>query len=304
MRKSIRTAIAALATIAIVATGCAATTAPATQAPAPTAAETEATATIAPAEPTESAAATLSGEINIAGSTTVQPLAEVLAEAFTAMYPDVRVAVQGGGSSTGVKSAGEGTVDIGTASREIKEGELTEFPNLTIFVIARDGIAIIANSDVTVEDLTKDQIRDVFAGNITNWSKLGGADAEIVVVAREEGSGTRAAFEEMVMGEDVLITANAVLQPSNGAVRSTVASTPNSVGFLSFGYLDDTIKTIAVDGVAPSEETAADGTYPIVRPLNMLTNGEPSELAQAYLDFIMSADGQTIVADEGYLTVQ
>ncbi len=246
----------------------------------------------------------LSGEINIAGSTTVQPLAEKFAEVFMAANPDVRVAVQGGGSSTGVKSAGEGTVDIGTASREVKDEEKTEFPNLKIIEIARDGIAIVGNSDVPVDDLTKDQVRDIFAGTVTNWNQVGGPDGEIIVVAREEGSGTRAAFEEMVMGKDAVIVANAILQPSNGAVRSTVTGTPGSIAFLSFGYLDDSVKILAVDGVQPSAETAADGSYPIVRPLNMLTNGEPNPLTKAFLDFILGSEGQAIVEAEGYLPVQ
>lgn len=300
MRKSVRFIIAGLTVAAMLATACStATPAPATQLPAPATAVASSEVTAPPAEsPSE-----LSGELTVAGSTTVQPLAERFAEAFMALHPDVRVSVQGGGSSTGVKSAGEGTVDIGAASREIQESELADFPNLQIFVIARDGIAIIANPDVPVDDLTTEQVREIFAGNITNWSEVGGPDADIVVVAREEGSGTRAAFEEMVMGEDAVIAATAILQPSNGAVRSTVASTPNSIGFLSFGYLDDSVQATAVDGVVPSAETAADGSYPIVRPLIMLTNGEPSPLVQAYLDFVLSDEGQAIVAEEGYLTV-
>ncbi|MGI6209512.1 MAG: phosphate ABC transporter substrate-binding protein [Anaerolineae bacterium] len=300
MRRSIRTVVAALATVAVVATACGSTSTPAAepQAPAPTAADAPATA--APAQ----SGSDLSGEINVAGSTTVQPLAEQLAAAFMATRPDVRVAVQGGGSSTGVKSAGEATVDIGMASREVKESELAEFPGLQIHVVARDGIAVVANPGVPVDNLTPEQVREIFAGNITNWSEVAGPDEEIVVVAREEGSGTRAAFEEMIMGEDALITDTAVLQPSNGAIRSTVASTPNSIGFLSFGYLDETTKALSVDGVAPSAETAADGSYPIVRPLNMLTSGDASPLVQAYLDFALSEEGQAIVAEEGYLTVK
>ena len=303
MHKSVLSAFAALLLVAGIVTAC--STAQASRATAPTeataapVAATEAPATAAPAE----AVSALSGEINVAGSTTVQPLAEKFAEAFMAANPEVRVAVQGGGSSTGIKSAGEGTVDIGTASREVKEEELTTFPNLKVFVIARDGIVIVAHPDVPVDGLTTDQIRDIFAGNITNWNEVGGPDAEIVVVSREEGSGTRAAFEEMVMGEDAVITANAVLQPSNGAVRSTVASTPSSIAYLSFGYLDETVKALQVDGVSPSPETFADGSYPVVRPLIMLTNGEPSPLVQAFMDYVLSPEGQAVVSEEGYLPV-
>ena len=148
--------------------------------------------------------------------------------------PDVRVAVQGGGSSTGVKSAGEATVDIGMASREVKESELAEFPGLQIHVVARDGIAVVANPGVPVDNLTPEQVREIFAGNITNWSEVAGPDEEIVVVAREEGSGTRAAFEEMIKAR-TLITDTAVLQPQR-CHTPTVASTPNST-VSSLGYL-------------------------------------------------------------------
>jgi len=245
-----------------------------------------------------------SSTVSVSGSTTVQPLAEKLAEAFMTENSGVRIDVQGGGSSVGVKAAGEGTSDIGMASREIKESELAEFPNLNIIVIARDGIAIIAHPDVNVSDLTVEQVRNIFSGKTTNWKDLGGEDQNIFVVSREEGSGTRGAFEEMVMGEDALIAANAILQPSNGSIRTTVSTTPYSIGYLSFGYLDDTVKSISIDGVAPTEPNAADGSYPIVRPLNMLTNGEPADVVKAFLDFILSEAGQKLVVEDGYIPVK
>jgi phosphate transport system substrate-binding protein len=247
----------------------------------------------------------LSGSINVAGSTTVQPVAEALAEAFGAYNPDVQVDVQGGGSSVGVKSAGEGTVDIGAASREVKESELADFPNLMIHTIARDGIAIVVYPDVAVDGLTKDEVRDIFAGEIINWSEVGGPDAAITVISREEGSGTRGAFEEMVMGkEGPPIVDTALLFPSNGAVRTAVSTTPDSIAFLSFGYLDESVKALSVDGVEATVENALSGEYPVVRPLNMLTDGEPGELARAWLDFILSAEGQAVVVEEGYLSVK
>ena len=242
--------------------------------------------------------------ISVSGSTTVQPLAEKLAEAFMTENTGIRIDVQGGGSSVGVKAAGQGTSDIGMASREIKESELAEFPKLNVVVIARDGIAIVANADVTVSDLTVEQVRDIFSGKITNWKDLGGEDQNIIVVSREEGSGTRGAFEEMVMGKDALITANAILQPSNGSIRTTVSTTPYSIGYMSFGYLDDTIKAISIGGIAPTEPNAADGSYPIVRPLNMLTNGEPTGAVKAFLDFILSDAGQKLVIEDGYIPVK
>jgi phosphate transport system substrate-binding protein len=245
----------------------------------------------------------LSGEIALAGSTTVQPVAEQLATAFNAANPDVQIDVQGGGSSVGVKSAGEGTVDIGMASREVKESELDEFPGLAIHTIARDGIAIVVHPGVGVDELTVEQVRDIFSGAITNWSEVGGPDKAIVVVSREEGSGTRGAFEEMVMDEEVIVD-TAILQPSNGAVKTTVSTTEDSIGFLSFGYLDDSVKALDIGGVEATVENAKSGTYPIVRPLNMLTDGEPEGVVKAFLDFILSAEGQAVIEEEGYLSIK
>lgn len=249
-------------------------------------------------QPEEGEATGLSGQLSLAGSTTVQPLAEMLAESFMAQNPDVVIDVQGGGSSVGVTSAGEGTVDIGMASRGIKDEEFELFPNLQVFTIAYDGIAIVVHPDVELEGLTIDQVRDIFAGEVTNFNEVGGPDAASVVVSREEGSGTRGAFEELVMGEGALITEFAILQSSNGAVRTTVAETPNSIAYLSFGFLDSSVTSIPVDGVSPTVENVENESYPIYRPLNLLTNGEPGELPQAFLDFILSPDGQAIVAED------
>jgi len=248
----------------------------------------------------------VSGQIQIAGSTTVQPLAEVLAEAFMAENPDVMIEVQGGGSSVGVTSAGEGTVDIGNASRNVKESEFEVFPELQVISIAYDGIAIVVHSDLELPSLSIDQVKAIFSGEITNYSIVGGPDAEIVVVSREEGSGTRAAFEELVMefgDEETVITENAMLQQSNGQIRTTVSTTPQSIGYLSFGFLDDSITSVAIDGVEPTVANVKNDSYSIFRPLNMLTNGEPNGLVKAFLDFILSEAGQAIVAEE-YITVK
>ena len=242
--------------------------------------------------------------ITMAGSTTVQPLAEILAETYMVDHTNVRIDVQGGGSSVGVKAAGEQTADIGMASREIKDSEFTEFPGINVVILARDGIAIVANPDVNVENLTIEQIKGIFGGTITNWQEVGGDDASIIVASREEGSGTRAAFEEMVLGEDVLITEKAILQPSNGAIRTTISTTPYAIGYLSFGYLDDTVKAISVEGVVPTEANASNGTYPIVRPLNLVTFGEPTGAIKDFIDFVLSDAGQALVVEEGYIAVK
>ena len=261
-------------------------------------------------EPTTAPAAT-GGQLQLAGSTTVQPIAEKLAEAFMAQNPDLVIEVQGGGSSVGVTSAGEGTVDIGNASRDIKSSEFEQFPDLQVFTIAYDGIAIVTHPDVKLSSLSVEQVRDIFAGEITNFSEVGGPDADIIVVSREEGSGTRTAFEDLVMNykdeagesQEKLIFERALLQQSNGQVRTTVATTPNSIGFLSFGFLDASVGAVPIDGVEPSVANVKNGSYSIFRPLNMLTNGAPNELAQAFLSYILSSLGQEIVAED-YITVQ
>lgn len=260
--------------------------------------------TIPVVDPTQ-APTGLSGKVSIAGSTTVQPLVEVLAEAFMDMNPNLVIEVQGGGSSVGVTSVGEGTVDIGMASRAIKGSEFELFTDLQVFTIALDGIAIVTNPSINLPSVSIAQVRDIFAGEITNFSEVGGPDATITVVSREEGSGTRAAFEELVMehGEKKLISENALLQQSNGQVRTVVATTPNTIAYLSFGFLDDSTVSVAIDGVEPTVDNVKNNLYPIARPLNMLTTGDPNELAQAFLNFILSSAGQEIVAKD-YISVE
>ncbi|MFZ5965832.1 MAG: phosphate ABC transporter substrate-binding protein [Bacillota bacterium] len=258
----------------------------------------------APAEePQQQEEAALSGKIVIAGSTSVQPLSEELAAAFSEKYPEVSIEVQGGGSSVGVKSAIDKIVDIGAASRELKESEKSA--GLAEYVIAKDGIAVVVNPANKVEDLTMEQIKKIFIGEITNWKEVGGEDKPITVVSREQGSGTRGAFIEITKVEDKdangenkdFTTDKALTQPSTGAVKQTVANTPDAIGYISMGAMDDTVKPIKVEGVEPSEENAKAGSYLISRPFLYLTNGEESELVKAYIDFVMN-EGQEVVKEE------
>jgi phosphate transport system substrate-binding protein len=241
----------------------------------------------------------ITGTITENGSTTVQPLAEKLAGAFKAKNPDVNVVIQGGGTAVGIKSADDGTVDIGAASRELTSSD----PTLVKHLLARDGIAIIVAPSNPVTGLTKDQVIAIFAGNITNWNQVGGANKAIDVVAREEGSGTRTAFQDLVMGK-VLIKADAILQSSNGAIKTAVSNDPQAVGFLSLGYLDSSVKALALSGVAATEANAKNGTYPIVRPLYFLTKQQPTGIVKDFIDFCTGPDGQKVVVEEGYITAQ
>lgn len=242
----------------------------------------------------------LSGTITIAGSTSVQPLSDELRKVFEEKHPDVTINVQGGGSSAGVKAAANGAAEIGAASRKLKESE--KDLGLNVITIARDGIAIAVHPSNTVSDISLEEIKKVYTGQITNWKELGGKDAAIEVVTREEGSGTRGAFEDLVMG-DKKITDDALVQPSNGAVRTTVANSENAIGFISLGYLNDEVKGLKIEGVEPSTDSILKGDYSLFRPFNYLTNGKPEGIVKAYIDFVLSEEGQEIVAKD-YIPVK
>ncbi len=237
----------------------------------------------------------LSGTINIAGSTSVQPLSEELADAFMKKNPAVKINVAGGGSSAGIKAAQDGAADIGASSRELKPEEKGTVQE---FMIAKDGIAVIVHPSNGVSALTIDQIRRIFAGEITNWKEVGGKDAPINVFTREEGSGTRGAFEEIVMGKDKKITGKAGVQNATGAVRTAVERDENAIGYISLGSLNEKVKALAVDGVKPSEEAVLNGTYKISRPFLYLTKGAPTGVVKAYIDFVLGPEGQKIVGEK------
>ncbi|MDF2592477.1 MAG: phosphate transporter substrate-binding protein [Clostridia bacterium] len=242
--------------------------------------------------------------ITVNGSTSVQPLAEELAKAFKAKNPNIIIDIQGGGSGVGIKSANDGVVDIGMSSRELK----TEEKNLKEFKIALDGIAVVLNPANPITDLTMEQIQKIYTGEITDWSQVGGTAGKITVVTREEGSGTRGAFIELtgVDNDGDKTTATAITQGSTGAVMTTVSSDPNAIGYASFGSAKENtnIKMIKVNGVEASEENISAGTFKISRPFLMLTKEEPTGAAKDFLDFILSTEGQEVVASHNYLKVK
>lgn len=241
---------------------------------------------------------TLSGKITMSGSTSMEELVNLLGEGFTDLYPNVSVEVQGGGSSVGITNAKDGVTDIGNASRALKDTETAY--GLTEYVIAKDGIAVIVNANSKVPALRLEQVAAIFKGEITNWKFLGGDDAEIVVVGREAGSGTRDAFEEIVgISDEAVYTVEA---SETGIVKEKVKSEPYGIGYISLGSLDDTVNAIQVDHITPTEDTVKDGTYPIQRPFLCLTTGSESELVKAFLDYIF-ADGQKVVSKHGFVSV-
>ncbi len=251
------------------------------------------------AEPTPVGPPPLAGDITVAGSTAVHPIAQVLAERFTQLHPQVRINVQAGGSSAGIRAAREGGADIGMSSRPLRAEE----KGLHEAVIARDGIVPIVHPANPVKDITLVQFREIFAGVLTNWSQLGGPDRAILVVTREEGSGTRGAFEDMVMGKDAKITDRAIVQNHNGGVRTTVAGDVSAIGYLSLGAVTPEVAVMRVDGVTPSVQTIREGKYAVNRPFLFLTARQPEGVTAAFIEFVLGAEAQAIIAEEGYIPV-
>ncbi len=250
---------------------------------------------VGPAPPAQ-----VSGSIDLAGSLALYPLVDKLARAFAEENPGLRIHVQGGGSAAGIQAAGEGLVDIGMASREIKPEEYQVYPDLHVTTIAREGIAIVVHPGVGVDDLSLGQVRKIFAGRVTHWQEVGGTDRPIVVIVPEEGSGTRTTFEELLMGRTPLAAAFLVETGDAGVLRA-VAATPGAIGYLPFGFVDGSVKALKIDGVEPTAKNVADGQYPLHRAVNMLTLGEPDGAVKAWLDWMLSEPGQKIVVEEGYI---
>lgn len=243
----------------------------------------------------------ISGTLTIAGSTSVQPFSDVLAEKFMEKNKNVQVNVQGGGSSQGIEAATSGAAAIGSSSRAVKDEEKTK-GNLVDTTIALDGIAIIVHPANTVGNLKTEDIQNIYLGNIKNWKEVGGSDAPITVVSREEGSGTREAFTSLVMDKkDILKTA--IIQNATGAVRTTVVGDKNAIGYVSLASLNESVKALEIDGAAATDANVKAGTYKLQRPFVYVTKEAPAGLAKAFIDFVLSAEGQKIITDEGAISI-
>ena len=297
MKSILIKAFALLTVMAVLLTGCdatpeateAPTEAPATEAPA---ASEEPAASEAPAASEEPAASTLSGELMITGSTSAEPLVTVFGDLFMEANPDVSVAVQGNGSSAGITAATNGTAQLGMSSRNLSEEEAAA-EGVTGTTICMDGIAVVVNLENPVKDLTTDQIASIFKGEITNC--------------------TRSAFEEIcgLLGEDeegneisLVDESKALIADSTNAVSTNVVSHVNAIGYISLGSYDSTqVHAINVGGVECTEENIVAGTYPIARPFLLVQGPATDDLARAFLDYILSADGQAVVSEQGYIPV-
>lgn len=248
--------------------------------------------------------------LQIKGSDTMVNLTQAWAEEYMKTHPGISIAVTGGGSGTGISSLLNNTCDIAQVSREMKEAELTLARNKGLdpkmIIVALDGIAVIVHPSNPVSELTVDQLADLYTGKITNWSQLGGRDAEVVLLSREVNSGTHVYFKEHVLRHGRTeskeeFTPEALLLPSSQAIADEAAQNPDAIGYYGMGYVSPEVKALKVaaapgsPAVAPTLESVQSNAYPIARPLIMYTKGEPRDLAKDFLDFVHSPEGQDVV---------
>jgi phosphate transport system substrate-binding protein len=238
--------------------------------------------------------------ICVAGSTSVQPFAEKLAEEYMREHKNVRIDIQGGGSSAGIYAAQQGAADLGASSRELvkSEKDLLEIP------IAHDGIAVIVHWRNPLENLSLEQVRQIFQGKITDWGEVGLSRHSIHLITREEGSGTRNAFEELVMGKHAEITPAALVQDSNGSVREIVANDPHALGYISMGLVEPRVKAVAVDGVLPTRQNVKDRAYKLVRRFLLVARELKPGPCQDFVNFFLGAKGQGLLEAEGLVGVE
>lgn len=261
--------------------------------------ETTAKTTNADTEAAETAA-NLSGNISMSGSTSMEKLANALAESFMMKYPDVTVTPEFTGSSAGIEAVTAGSVDIGNSSRALKDSE--KEAGAVENVVAIDGIAVVVDPANEVADLTKEQVIGIYTGEIKNWNEVGGSDSPIVVIGREAGSGTRGAFEEILEVEDACAYASEL--DSTGAVMAKVASTQGAIGYVSLDVVDDTVKALALDGIEATAENIKAGSYFLSRPFVMATNGEISaqnELVQEFFNYLSTDEGKEVIKGAGLI---
>lgn len=241
--------------------------------------------------------------ISISGSTSVGPLMGKLAESYESKNSNISIEINEVGSSAGIKDAINGVSDIGMSSRELKSEEASLLKATTI---SYDGIAIITNKNNPIKNITIDEIKDIYTGKITNWNQIqDGEDSPIVVVSREEGSGTREAFQEIVGYKSEELISNAMIANATGAVKQMIIGNKNAVGFVSFEYLDDEVNVVKVENVEPKAELVQSGEYKISRPFLVVNKeGSLSEEGQKFIDFILSEEGQTMVKNNKAIPVK
>ena len=247
--------------------------------------------------------------IKISGSTTVGPIVQKAADQYMAAHPDADIQITLGGSGPGIQAIGAKTVDIGMSSREVTKVEMTKYPSFVITPVAQDGVAVIVNPANTIPYITLDQAKEIYLGQLTKWSQITGADVpgtnnQIVIIGRDSASGTRTYFDQTVLGT-ATATKTMLEQNSNGGVLQTVAQTPGAVGYVSIGFVTKDVKALPIyrfnQKILPTVANVKDLTYPMSRNLYLITNGQPTGLTGDFIKYILSPEGQKIVADEGYV---
>lgn len=243
------------------------------------------------------------GKIAISGSTSVGPLMEKIAEAYESENNGITIEINQVGSSAGIKDTINKVSEIGMSSRELKEEEKKEVNGT---VIAYDGIAVITNINNTIKNITIEQIKDIYTGKITNWKEIdGGKDSEIIVASREDGSGTRDAFQEIIGYTSEELTGNSMIANGNGGLKELVVGNENAIAFVSFEYLDDSVNVVNVEGVEAKAELVKSGEYKISRPFLLVNRGDGlTENGQKLIDFILSEEGQQIVIDNKLIPIK
>jgi phosphate transport system substrate-binding protein len=244
------------------------------------------------------------GTIAVDGSTTVGPIAKSFAVYFTKKY-GVRVTVSESGSGNGAKSLINGTCTVASMSRAMKDQEIaaarSKGVNPVPHVIALDGLAIVVHPANPVRSLTKAQISNIYRGAVTNWNQVGGPNSRIVVIQRESNSGTEESFRELVIGKGVQIVGSAETQASNGAVKSRLSTTPAAIGFLGMGFVDRSVKAVALNGIFPTVQNVKNGSYPASRPLYFYTSGQPAGSVKQFVELPSTADGKRIISELGFI---
>lgn len=252
----------------------------------------------------------LAAELVINGSTTVLPFAQAAVEKFIAANPGVNVSLSGGGSGNGIKALADKTINIANASRFIKIEEVKTAVDNGVypvpFVVALDCLLPMVHPSNPVNDLSRAQLKDIYSGKITNWKDVGGEDSAIVVVGRDTSSGTYGTWQEMIMdaGDKARVTPKAQAVASSGAMLSTVAGNKNAIGYDGIGYINDTVKALAVDGVKGTPESAKDGSFPLARNLYMFTDGWPKAEVLSFINYLLSDEGQKLVESTGFIKVR
>jgi phosphate transport system substrate-binding protein len=250
--------------------------------------------------------------IKISGSTTVLPIVQKAADQYMEAHPDADIQISGGGSGVGIQAIGAKTVDIGMSSRDVTKEEMTKYPSFVVTTVAQDGIAVVVNPSNEIKFITEDQVNKIYMGTTTKWTEINGANVpgtnnQIVVIGRDSASGTRVYFDEVILFKRSP-TKNMLEKNSNGAILQTVAQTPGSIGYVSIGFVSNDVKALPIwwnsqQFIAPTLDNVKSKKYPISRDLYVITNGKPTGLTGDFIKYILSPEGQKIVADEGYVPV-